>query len=222
MPRARYLTAAQAGRVYDRIGRFQDAQALYEHRALRELLAHADFEHAGVVFEFGHGTGTLAARLLARSLPAESRYVGIDVSPRMHDLAQRRLHAYPERVELRLGDGSLPLPFPDAAFDRFLSTYVLDLLNDEEIEALLGEAGRLLSRGGLLCLVSLTFGATAAARAVTRFWQGIWSLRPELVGGCRPIRLADRLASERWAIRHHTVVTTFGISSEVVVAAAGR
>lgn len=192
---------------------------MYERRAVAELLVHADFEHANAVFELGYGTGALAARLLDRHLPAGSRYVGVDVSPKMHELASRRLRGHRGRVELQLSDGSLQFGFEDASFDRFVASYVLDLLKDQDIDLALWEAQRLLSPGGLLCLTSLTFGATVAARGVTGLWQALSSLRPELVGGCRPIRLADRLRAELWTIRHDRVVTTFGISSEVLVAA---
>lgn len=218
MPARRYLTAAQAARVYDRIGRLQDAQ-IYEHRAVDDLLAQADFEHAVAVLELGHGTGALARRLLDHYLPDDARYVGIDVSRRMHELAGRRLRGHAERVELRLSEGGFLLPFPDAAFDRFLATYVLDLLSEEDVETVVEEAGRLLATGGLLCLVSLTFGATRWARAVTGAWERLWSLRPELVGGCRPIRIADHVDPARWTTRHHAVVTTLGMSSEILVAA---
>ncbi len=137
----------------------------------------------------------------------------------MHDLARRRLTAYLSRAETRLSDGALQFPFPDRAFDRFIATYVLDLLSDENISTVLREARRLVMRGGLLCLVSLTPGTAVEARGVTRIWESLWSLRPELVGGCRPVRLMDRLDLDQWTIRHHTVVTTLGVSSEVVVAA---
>ena len=47
----------------------------------------------------------------------------------------------------------------------------------------------------------------------------MWSLRPELVGGCGPVHLFDQLDPQTWTLRHHTVVTPLGISSEIVVAA---
>jgi hypothetical protein len=53
---------------------------------------------------------------------------------------------------------------------------------------------------------------------VTRLWRRVWYLRPELVGGCRPLRVAPRLEAAGWAIRYRTVVTSLAISSEVVVA----
>jgi ubiquinone/menaquinone biosynthesis C-methylase UbiE len=158
----RPLDVAQARRVYERIGRFQDLQSIYEHRAVAELLAHADLEHAHAVFELGYGTGALAARLLGRHLPGDGRYTGIDLSPRMHELALERLRAYSDRVELRLSDGSLEFPFPGGVFDRFVSAYVLDLFSEEGIDLALREAARLLAPDGLLCLVGLTDGATLA------------------------------------------------------------
>ena len=96
---------------------------------------------------------------------------------------------------------------------------MLDLLSPADIRLVLQEAQRLLDRDGLLCLTSLTPGATVPARLVTRIWQTAWSLRPELVGGCRPVQLSDQLDPLTWTLRHQTVVTTLGISSEIIVAA---
>ncbi len=218
----RYLTVAQVRAVYDRIGRIQDLQGLYERRATNELIAHTDFESAQAVFELGYGTGAFARRLLERHLPPASRYVGVDVSPRMHELARRRLDRFADRAELRLGDGSLHFPFKDDAFDRVVANYVLDLLAPTDIGIFIEEARRLLAPGGLLCLASLTFGATRPARLVTRVWEWLWAYRPELVGGCRPLRLTDQLDRGAWSLRHHAVVTSFGVSSEIVVAAQHR
>jgi ubiquinone/menaquinone biosynthesis C-methylase UbiE len=216
----RYLTAEQTRRVYDRIGRVQDLQAVYEHRAIAVLLAHGEFEHAHAVCEVGHGTGALARRLLDDYLPTDARYSGIDLSPRMHELATRRLHPYANRVELRLGNALPHLPHPDASFDRFIAAYVLDLLSPDDIGHTLGEAHRVLVPGGLLCLAGLATGTTAPSRLLSSAWHTLWSLTPELVGGCRPISISDHLEQAAWTLRHHQTVTSLGISSDVVVAAA--
>ena len=214
-----YLTAEQTRRVYDRIGRIQDLQAAYEHRAITTLLAHSDFAHAHAVCELGHGTGALAERLLRDQLPSDARFSGIDISPRMHELATRRLKAYAEQVELRL-DNALPvLPYPDASFDRFLAAYVLDLLSPDDIARAFDEAHRVLVAGGLLCLASLAAGTTRPSRLLTHAWQALWSLKPTLVGGCRPITITNHLDRAAWTLRHHQTVTTLAITSEVVVAA---
>lgn len=215
----RYLTPRQARRVYDRIGRCQDVQALVEQAAIDDLLAHADFEQGRAVFEFGHGSGALAQRLLTNRLPADAHYVGVDVSPRMHRLAARRLAAFADRAQLSLSDGSLRFPFGAGGFDRFLATFVLDLLGPGDIDLVLGEAERLLSSDGRLCLTSLTPASAGAARFVTGVWERLWKLRPELVAGCRPIRIADMLNPAAWLLHHHALVTRLGVSFEVVVPA---
>jgi hypothetical protein len=107
---------------------------------------------------------------------------------------------------------------PDGEFDRFVATYVFDLLGPDSKAQTLAEAHRILRPGGLLCTVGLTHGTTPVSRLVSRLWDGICSRWPKLVGGCRPIRVEDDLGPERWEVRHREVVTSYGISSEVLVA----
>ena len=85
------LSRDEARCFYDWLGARQDTQAFYEDRALADLVAHAAFEKARSVFEFGCGTGRFAADLLADVLLPDCVYHGIDISPRMIALAQRRL-----------------------------------------------------------------------------------------------------------------------------------
>ena len=59
----RVLTHEQAQAFYNRMGAKQDWQAFYEAKATRDLIAHASFETAQAVFEFGCGTGAFAEML---------------------------------------------------------------------------------------------------------------------------------------------------------------
>ncbi len=83
---------------------------------------------------------------------------------------------------------------------------------------MLSEAHRILVPDGLLCIAGLTPGTTPLSRMAMAFWSGLFRLRPFLVGGCRPIRLGERLGGDRWQIRHREVVVACGIASEVLVA----
>ncbi len=167
--RDHYLNPKQARRVYDRVGRLQQTQALYERRALDELVAYADFKHARSVF------------------------VAIDLSPRMVSIACRRLARFGDRAQVRASDGSVALPVADAvAFSR--------------------------ARKDASARASLTFGGAGVPALVGRLWKRVWALRPERTGGCRPIDLRSCLGREAWAIEHRAIVTSFGVSSEVVVA----
>jgi len=216
-PEGKFLTPQQAGRVYDRIGRFQDWQILYEGSAIRELVRLGSFETAKSVFEFGCGTGAFAEKIMKIVSP-ECRYVGLDVSPAMNRLANRRLQRWADRASVKLGDGSSRLPERDRQFDRFVSNYVFDLLSPEYAAAILGEAHRVLNERGKLCLVSSGSGISRLSRVVTALWERIWTYKPALVGGCRPVDLQSMLASDQWSIEHHKTVISFGITSEVVVA----
>jgi ubiquinone/menaquinone biosynthesis C-methylase UbiE len=212
------LSKEEARRFYDWLGVAQNTQAFYEDPVIADLVAHASFETARAVFEFGCGTGRLAAHLLADVLPCDCLYRAIDISPKMVQLAKQRLKPWGGRATVEVSFGAMHLPCSDARFDRFVATYVLDLLAPEDIRRLLPETGRVLVPGGLICLVSLTFGATPASRVVTRLWQAAYALAPRLVGGCRPIELRGLLSSDGWDVRYSNVVTAFGVSSEIAVA----
>src|SRR5262249_22036871 len=173
-------TAART--LYDRIGRWQDTQRFYEDCATTELIAHAAFPTARSVFEFGVGTGRFAAHLLADHLPAAAHYLGIDISETMSALARKRLAPWGDRARVEQSDGSPRIPARDATVDRFVSTYVLDLLSSDDIAAVLVEARRVLSPEGLLCLVSATHGRTPGGRLIMGVAARIHSLSPALVG----------------------------------------
>ena len=214
----RTLTVGEAKDFYDSFGARQDRQGFYEDRALATLVKHAGFESAKTVFEFGCGTGRFAESLMSGPLPDEARYLGLDVSETMVGLARERLRRWPERAEVMVSDGSTKLPVLDGGFDRFVSSYVFDLLSEEDIRGVLAEAERVLSRDGRLCLVSLTYGEGLLPGLVSAAWKQVHRLRPRLVGGCRPVRLASYLPANRWRILHRETMVSFGISSEVLVA----
>jgi len=213
------LTSEQARRVYDRIGRAQDWQRFYEDAATGDLVAHAGFDAAHSIVELGCGTGRFAAGLLSRHLPADASYVGVDLSPRMVALASERLRPWRDRARVSLIDGDATVPAADGTADRFVANYVFDLLGPEQTRATLTEARRVLAPGGLLCTAGLAFGESGIARFVSRAWTGVWTRRPELVGGCRPIRLVDALDPAAWDVRHRGAVVAWGMASEVVIAA---
>lgn len=212
------LSTQEAKALYDRFGSKQDTQAFYEDAATEDLIAHAGFGAARAVFEFGCGTGRFAQRLLRSHLPADAVYAGVDVSTTMVDLARRRVSAWAARAQIALTDGSTTLDAPDDSIDRFVSNYVLDLLSAEDTRRLLCEAHRVLMPDGLLCLTGLTPGTSILSQVVTPLWRTVFSINPKLTGGCRPIEIRDHLPARDWDIRHHGVVTRFGIGSQVVIA----
>jgi ubiquinone/menaquinone biosynthesis C-methylase UbiE len=136
----------------------------------------------------------------------------------MVSLARERLKPWSERARVYQSDGSPRIEESDRSFDRFVSTYVFDLLAPDFMAQLLSEARRLLAPGGRLCLVSLTHGMSRFSRAVCWGWEHVWRLSPGIVGGCHPIELLDYLPSNDWNPVYRATLTSWGISSEVLVA----
>lgn len=212
------LTRQQARDFYDRFGRRQDRQAWYESAALESLLEHGQFSSAKAVVEFGCGTGRLAETLLAGHLPPTGTYIGFDLSETMVQLTRKRLVPFGSRASVIRTDGRPRVPLPPTSCDRFVSTYVLDLLSNQDISRTLAQAWKVLRPDGLLCLTGLTYGTTLASRWTVAAWLAIHSLRPSLVGGCRPVSLTDFLGPASWKVLYTTTVVSWGVPSEVLIA----
>jgi len=213
------LTREQARQFYDRFGAKQDAQWFYEGPAVAEALAHGGFAEAQSVFEFGCGTGHVAELLLDQYLPPTTTYLGCDLSPTMIGLARQRLARFGDRVTLRMTDGAPVLAqAATQQYDRFVSNYVVDLLAAEDVRALIAEAYRVLRPNGRMCLVSLTFGVSPISRSLMWLWQRLHAVRPQIVGGCRPLRLTQFLSVQPWRVAYDNTIVAYGIPSEIVVA----
>jgi ubiquinone/menaquinone biosynthesis C-methylase UbiE len=216
------LSWREAQEFYDRFGKKQDAQAFYEDAALEDLIAHAKFETAQNIYEFGCGTGRLAERLLNQTLPTSASYTGTDISQVMISIASRRLMPYQKRAKLTQSDGTIHFALAENTVDRVVSTYVLDLLSDTDIRSLIAEAYRVLKPNGKLCLVSLTSGVTIGSSIVSTLWKMLFRARATLVGGCRPLNLKSYLDQGSWTVEYHNVVLQFGIASEIIVGAPNK
>jgi ubiquinone/menaquinone biosynthesis C-methylase UbiE len=99
----------------------------------------------GSTLEIGHGPGHLLLALARRGKP----YVGLDASPQMGRLAQRRLRKHDLRAPLILGRAQA-LPFVGRAFGSVLLTFPSEYIF--ELESL-HEITRVLAPGGNLVVV---------------------------------------------------------------------
>ena len=116
-----------------------------------EILAQPLLERLGdvpepFVLDFATGTGRLSFALLSRP-DFKGRIIALDISQGMLEKAASKLSPYLGRVEL-VRHRSMPLPFPDAAFDVVCCLEVLELLPDTQTA--LNEMSRLLRPGGIL------------------------------------------------------------------------
>ncbi len=212
------LSSERAKRVYDLWGARLDWNEFYERHAVSMLLERAELDTASSVFEFGCGTGRVAERLLEKMLPSSCRYAGVDLSDTMVELARRRLASFGDRARVDSIGCDTPLDREPGSFDRFLSTYVFDVLTPKRTESVLADAHRMLAPGGKLCLVSLWRAEAGIGRFTGWCWERIYRLSPSLLGGCRPVHLLDELPETHWRVDCHLLVAPFGLTSGIVVA----
>jgi ubiquinone/menaquinone biosynthesis C-methylase UbiE len=118
-----------------------------ERRFKRHLIEVAGIEAGHDVLDLGCGTGTLA--LMVRSMRPGARVAGMDIDPRILDIARRKIARAGADIALHQGSATAP-PFPPASFDRILTTLMLHHLTSEQKRETLAAARRLLRRRGQL------------------------------------------------------------------------
>lgn len=126
--------------------------------ALRErLIEYARIRPGHRVLDIGCGTGTLVVRI--KRLHPDAEVVGLDPDPKA--LARGRRKAERAAVSVRFDLGfSDDLPYPDASFDRVVSSFMLHHLEPGEKKATLHQVRRVLKPGGILHL--LDFGGAGS------------------------------------------------------------
>ncbi len=123
----------------------------------RELVEHATIRPGHRVLDIGCGTGTLV--VLIKRLHPDVEVVGLDPDPKA--LARGRRKAERAAVSVEFDRGfSDELSYPDASFDRVLSSFMFHHLQPGEREKTLREVRRVLKPGGFLHL--LDFGGPAS------------------------------------------------------------
>lgn len=154
-PETRGQTIRRWARGYDWIARLM---SLGRGDRLGELvLREAKLEDGMRVLDVGSGTGTLALRLKTEVGDTGS-VAGVDASPEMIEIAQKKARKQGATIDFRLGLAE-ELPFDQAAFDRVTSTLVFHHLPDDLKLASLREVRRVLVPGGRLVVADFASGS---------------------------------------------------------------
>ena len=121
--------------------------------------------------DVGTGTGEIAFHL-ARTAGADSTVVGVDITPRMLELAARKEKdlVLPVSIDWRVGD-ALNLDIPDDSFDVVTSGYMLRNVTD--IQKAVSEMHRVLAPGGKVVVAELS----KPKNSVIRFFYNIYLRR---------------------------------------------
>lgn len=153
---------------FGRIGRFYDfgirtafkwigGEAVFR----RGIVAAAGVHPGHNVLDVSCGTGTLAAMLAERVTPG-GRVTGIDLSPGMLAVAERKVDR--EDVDFIVANAE-DLPFDDGDFDRVTISLAAHEMNREGRRNALSEMHRVLKPGGLAVVADMRPPDTWFARA---------------------------------------------------------
>ena len=102
----------------------------------------------------------------------------------------------------------------DAQFDVLINNYMFDLIPYDQMDEVLTEFKRKLKKEGKLVLVNMTLGE--------KFGSGIYDLvyriSPRLMGGCRGIRLSEKLKEHGFHVKLREYHQQCLFPSEVILA----
>ncbi len=199
--------------VYDSVAKVYNLWAwLTESNARNRAIELADISDGLNILEVAVGTGMAFNELVG--LNPNGKNLGIDLSPGMLKKARHRLQKqHITNYELRLGS-AFKLTCENDSIDLLLNNYMFDLLSFEEMDKVLAEFKRVLKPGMKLVLVNMTQGE----RIGSRIYDFIYQLSPRLMGGCRGVKLSDRLKSHGLEVETREYHQQFLFPSEVIIA----
>ncbi|HEV2492254.1 MAG TPA: methyltransferase domain-containing protein [Terriglobia bacterium] len=187
--------------------------AITESRAHQLAFEAAEPAAGQSVLEVAVGTGELFAWLAGTT--GLSRCIGTDLSGGMLRRARHRLKSAGRPGALCRSDAR-HLPFASATFDLVVNSYMLDLLSEADIRAVLAEFHRTLKDGAKLVLLYMA----EQNPIVNRLWMWLFRHAPTLVGGCRPVAVRTLLRDDAWHIEKQERISQNGFRSELIVARA--
>jgi len=147
----------EARQLYNRISRLYDCLAgTFEHKYRQMALENLAIQAGETVLEIGFGTGH-CLRKIAQAVGSSGRVYGVDISPAMLEVAEKRLKkaVLMDRVELYCGDAA-ELPYDNETFDAVFMSFTLELFDTPEIPKVLEQIKRVLRPGGRLGVVSMS------------------------------------------------------------------
>jgi ubiquinone/menaquinone biosynthesis C-methylase UbiE len=203
------ITRNEARKIYNTLGRGLDRAARFESQAKQlgiRLLQPVAGEY---ILDIGLGTGHEHAQI-QRQIGTTGILVGVDLSRTMLNLTREKVITPYYEADIA------HLPFRQASFDAIFSAYVLDLMPDPELPAILAGFYTILKPTGRIALIGLTEGISLSSRLFVTYWKLAYRLNPQRMGGCRPLQLAALLRNAGFSVERHVVVQR-GFPSEILV-----
>ncbi|KAA3613766.1 MAG: methyltransferase domain-containing protein [Calditrichaeota bacterium] len=200
-------------KLYNSLAGIYDIWAyLTELKARKRALELAHLKNGETILEVAVGTGVAFAEMVRQN--PDGFTTGIDISEGMLAKAEKRMaSSKTTNYKLQLGS-AFALPAADKSVDILMNNYMFDLLEFEQMDQALTEFKRVLKPGGKLILINMTIGEKTGSGIYHRIYQ----LSPRLMGGCRGVRLSDKLAEHGFIIKSREYYQQMLFPSEVILA----
>jgi ubiquinone/menaquinone biosynthesis C-methylase UbiE len=180
-----------------------------ESKAINEAVSISDMGDNIVVLDVGVGTGQLFRRILSEN--NHGLNFGVDLSAGMLAKAKTKFKSSKANYLLSFGN-AFELPYKSESIDYLFSSYVLDLLPEENFNTILNEFSRLLKTHGKGIVITMAMG---------KYWYNrLWYLAakyfPALLTNCRPIEISDYLISAGFNIVEKVNISQNTFPSEII------
>jgi ubiquinone/menaquinone biosynthesis C-methylase UbiE len=203
----------QIGFVYDKLSGVYDIWGrMTESRARDRAIELAQIEDGKNILEVAVGTGLAFYEIVKRN--PHGHNVGIDLSAGMLEKAKDRMkNLAGANFSLAIGT-AFKLPAQAESVDLLVNNYMFDLITYADMDRVLAEFRRVLKAAGKLILVNMTNGETLGSK----LYDFIYRLSPKTMGGCRGVRLADRVKQHGFAVEVREYHQQMLFPSEVILA----
>ncbi len=207
------ISQAEIGRVYDKLSNIYDIWGrLTESRARSRAIELAAIKDGQNILEVAVGTGLAFYEIVKRN--PHGHNVGVDLSKGMLEKAKNRMKKMSgANYSLTIGT-AFDLSVRRESVDVLVNNYMFDLISYEDMDKVLAEFKRVLKVGGKLVLVNMTEGETMGSR----LYDCIYLLSPKTMGGCRGVRLTDKLKQHGFTVEVREYYQQMLFPSEVMLA----
>jgi ubiquinone/menaquinone biosynthesis C-methylase UbiE len=106
------------------------------------------------------------------------------------------------------------LSVENESIDILLNSYMFDLILFEDMDKILLEFRRVLKKNGKIILVNMTEGE----RLGSRIYNFVYKISPKTMGGCRGVRLTERLKQHGFNVEVREYFQQMLFPSEVILA----
>ena len=199
--------------VYDSLSKTYDIWGkLAETKARNRAIELAEIHDGQKILEAAVGTGLAFFEIVQRN--PNGINIGIDVSPGMLKKAEQRLYPLTDsNYQLKIGN-AFSIEEDTEHFDLLVNSYMFDLIAFNAMDGVLKEFRRVLKKDGKLILVNMTLGESFGSG----IYSWIYRLSPRAFGGCRGVRLAEKLQQNGFQVKTREYHQQLLFPSEVILA----